>query len=42
MSMIGHNGKKIWLGAFDDKFEAKAVYDAAAEELFGEFKREGH
>ena len=34
---IGHNGKKIFIGYFDDEEEAARAYDAKAKELFGEY-----
>ncbi len=34
---IGHNGKKIFIGYFDDEQEAARAYDAKAKELYGEF-----
>lgn len=36
-AQIGLNGKRISLGYFKDKLEAKQAYDAKAKEWFGEF-----
>lgn len=38
-ALICKNGKQIKLGSFDSIEEAKACYDAAALEIFGEFAR---
>ncbi len=35
--MIGHNGRKIFIGYFDDEEEAARAYDVKAKELYGEF-----
>ena len=36
-AMIGHNGKKIFIGYFDDEEAAARAYDAKAKELYGEY-----
>lgn len=38
-SYVTINRKQKWLGSFDTVEEAKAVYDEAAKEIFGEFAR---
>ena len=37
---ISLNGKRKYLGGFDDIVDAAAAYENAATELFGEFKRQ--
>jgi hypothetical protein len=36
-AQIGCNGKKIFIGYFDDEEAAARAYDAKAAELFGEY-----
>lgn len=38
-AVIKVRGKRFHLGLFTDMASAKAVYDAKAKELFGEFRR---
>jgi hypothetical protein len=38
-AVIKFEGRRIWLGYFDDEVEAARVYDRAAVELFGLFAR---
>ena len=37
ISFIMANGKRKYLGSFNDPAEAGAAYNAASRELFGEF-----
>jgi hypothetical protein len=36
-AQIGHNGKKIFIGYFDDEESAARAYDAKAKELYGQY-----
>ncbi len=36
-AQIGHNGKKIFIGYFDDEETAARAYDAKAKELYGKY-----
>jgi hypothetical protein len=36
---IGHNGKTIFLGEFNEEIDAAKAYNDAAQKLFGEFAR---
>src|SRR5262245_37502188 len=38
-AQIGYNGRSVWLGAFDDKEDARLAYNNAAKALFGPFAR---
>ena len=34
-----HNGKKIWVGRFDNEIDAAKAYDETARKYHGEFAR---
>ena len=40
-AQLQYNGKKIWLGVYDDKHDAHQAYMKAAAEYFGEFANNG-